>query len=347
MNRGRGRKDQAPGSRAPLKVAFAVAGASAAAILTLVLVVLLFVWRASRTVPERFGTPGHGRHNRWQDRVVDLGDLLPLLLLLAVLSVVFVAVIAWWSTRRANEPLERALQIQKAFVADASHELRTPLTTLNSRIQLAQHRQSQGGDVSGALEDLRADARAMDLVLSDLLVAAELAQVAGDVQSSSATRAAKAALRLMSPTAEKACVNLVLDAAPDLHVQADQTPVTRALVALLDNAIRHSPEGATVSLSVASEAPGTVNFRVSDQGPGIEGVDRDTLFARFARGNAPSSTQNFGLGLALVRDVATRFSGSVSVETSGPTGTTFRLSLPAAPSPKTQTPKTQTPKAAR
>ncbi len=333
-NKGRVKREQAPGSRAPLRVAFAVAGASAATILTLLLVVLTFVWRASRAVPEHFGTPGRGRHNRWQDRVVDLGDLLPLLLLMAIASVIFVAVIAWWSTRRANEPLERALEIQKAFVADASHELRTPLTTLNSRIQLAQHRESQGGDVSGALEDLREDARAMDLVLSDLLVAAELAQVTDQVQTCSATGAAQAALRLMSPTAEKGQVSLVLESVPGLWVKADQTPVTRALVALLDNAVRHSPEGGVVSLRVTGGAPGTVCFRVSDQGPGIEGVDPEALFARFARGRAPGSTQNFGLGLALVRDVATRFSGTVSLESSTPAAATFLLTLPAAPSPK-------------
>mgnify|MGYP002735402387 CR=1 FL=1 len=88
--------------------------------------------------------------------------MIPLTVVLAVLSVVFVSLIAWWATRRANAPIEKAMAIQRAFVADASHELRTPLTTLNSRIQLAQHRLARDGDVTTVLVDLRQDAQTMD-----------------------------------------------------------------------------------------------------------------------------------------------------------------------------------------
>lgn len=330
---------QSPQNRAPLKVALAVGGAAAAAIAVLVAALVALAWRASRVLPGRPGSQGgRGHKGRWQDRVIDLGDLLPLILLLALVAVLFVALVAWWSTRKANEPLEQALEIQKAFVADASHELRTPLTTLNSRIQLAQHRQAEGGDVTAALEDLRKDADAMNAVLSDLLVAAEMSRVSQSQAPCDGGACCQEALRLCSPAAEQKGITLLLQETPDLWVLADQTAVVRALVALLDNAIRYSPKGGQVLLSL-SAPPGskTAEFRVSDQGPGISGPDPEPLFARFVRGNSPdpgnTRTGNVGLGLALVRDVASRFSGAALVEATGAQGTTFLLQLPLSQAP--------------
>ena len=307
--------------KAPLQVGIAVGAAAGVVITILIAVVSFYVVRASRVDLRHPHGRGPGR-DRWQERIVDLGDLLPALIVFGIVAVALIGVIAWWATRLANEPLERALRIQRAFVADASHELRTPLTTISSRVQLAQHRMERGGDVGGALEDLTLDARAMTAVLDDLLTAAEPGPVGATCW---ADVAAAEALRLVAPQAAAAQVALVEDVPAGIGVGAGQAALSRALVALLDNAVRHSPQGGSVSLSATADQK-QVFLRVWDNGPGLGSTDPESLFERFVR--APGSGRGFGLGLALVRDIAERFSGTVRVESTGPTGTVFLLCLP-------------------
>ncbi len=118
-----------------------------------------------------------------------------------------------------------------------------------------------------------------------------------------------------------------------LSVAVPAVTVTRLCTALLDNAVQHAPRRSSVTLSVASgDGPGRgfVEFRVVDRGPGIRAEDRERIFTRFARGPETGRRRGFGLGLALVRDMATRYGGSVGIEDTSDAGTTFLLRLPAA-----------------
>lgn len=91
-----------------------------------------------------------------------------------------------------------------------------------------------------------------------------------------------------------------------------------------------SPEGATVAVSLGcARHCQWAQIRVSDHGPGIGG-DPERLFRRFARDDDGTARQGYGLGLALARDVANRYGGSVAVESSSPSGTTMLLSFPLA-----------------
>jgi signal transduction histidine kinase len=106
---------------------------------------------------------------------------------------------------------------------------------------------------------------------------------------------------------------------------------SRALVALLDNAVRHSPPGGTVTESARSTGR-DVEVRVADRGAGIQGIVADRLFDRFVRTD-DTVRRDFGLGLALVRDIAARFGGDVTVDRTSTEGTTFLLTLPAVRHP--------------
>lgn len=319
---------------APLKVGLAVAAASAAVIVLLSIVLVSTVWRLSRVASTPIGGSGGSRHrdiDRWQERVVNLGQVVPAMVALAALSILVVSVVAWWATRKANEPMEQALAIQQAFVADASHELRTPLTTLNSRIQLAQHRLRRGGDIDQALSDLRRDADVMDEVLTDLLTAAEMAGGPTPNARADVPMTISAALRITAAKADEGGVELTSSCPAGLVVRADQTAVVRAIVALVDNAIHHTARGGMVAVRATSNHSGGrewVEIRVVDEGTGISLPNPDRLFERFAREDG--SSRGFGLGLALVRDIARRFDGTVTVESTSPHGTTFLLRLPAA-----------------
>ena len=253
---------------------------------------------------------------------------------MGLLGIIALGATSWYLARRAAQPLAAALEVQRSFVADASHELRTPLTTLTSRIQLAEHRAARGGDVGGALADLRRDAAVMDAVLTDLLVTAESAGTTGADAHAAATvgAAAREAASVLAPRAAEADVSVAVEVADELVVAADAVALQRALTALLDNALRFAPRGSTVEVS-AVVVGRRVDIRVVDHGPGIRGIDPEHVFDRFARAEGAgdgSGRRGFGLGLALVRDLAHRFGGTVAVEETSASGTTFLLSLPAA-----------------
>lgn len=311
--------------RAAFRVALSVAAAAFVIIGIITAVAVAMIVAGSR--PDDRGD----HHDQpWRGRVVDVGDIVPVMVILAALGVVALAVIAWFMARRAARPLTEALRVQRAFVADASHELRTPLTALTSRIELAQHRAGRGGDVPAALADARGDAAVMDAVLTDLLLASEAAGGrAGDANAVADVRdAASSAGGLIHARAAAAGVGVHIEVAPGLRVAAEGTALTRALLVLLDNAVRHSPRGGRVTVSAALTAR-SVRIRVSDQGGGVVGVDPAHLFDRFVRAGDAAPGRGFGLGLALVRDIAERFSGSVALERTGADGTTFVLVLPA------------------
>ncbi|MFE6735006.1 sensor histidine kinase [Microbacterium sp. NPDC057650] len=319
--------DRARVQRSAVRTGLWVGLASAAVVTVVIVVIVTALFTASR--PERGphdGRPGEPPY----DRVVDLDDVLPIVIAVGVIGVLLLGVLAWYASRRASEPLAEALGVQRAFVADASHELRTPLTTLNSRIQLAEHRLRGGENVAPVLQDMRRDAEVMDAVLTDLLLAAETAGVrADDAGAEASVRAAfDDAATVLAPKGAERGVRIVADAAPELRAAAEPTALVRAVIALLDNAVRFSPDGGTVQLSARADGR-RVEIRVADQGPGLSGIDPSRLFERFARSTSSSERRGFGLGLALVRDVANRFGGSVEVESTSPAGTTFLLSLPA------------------
>lgn len=279
---------------------------------------------------------------RGDDFVVDVDRILPVVVVLGILGVLLLTLVAWFAARRSVRPLAETLRRQRDFVADASHELRTPLTALSSRIQVLERRRDRGDPLDETIQALRQDAALMTDVLTDLLLAAEPGSegIRGSADALLCAERAAASLHLL---AEEADVRLVVigpveqtdhgaEAAVGSGAAAAISPttLTRVLVALIDNAIQHSPPGATVTISVAAAGPRGVELRVADEGEGIQGIDATRVFDRFARSAETGRRRGFGLGLSLVHDVAVRAGGSVRVERTSPDGTTFLLTLPRA-----------------
>ena len=234
--------------------------------------------------------------------------------------------------RRAVRPLAEALALQRDFVADASHELRTPLTLLSTRAQLLA-RALESQDVPASVQaDGRGvvrDTSRLVSVVDDLLVAAEgrtdrdqapvdIALVSAELVESAQAHATErnVALRVEVP-------------ADPLLVIGNAVALRRALTALLDNAIAHTPDGGSVVVVASSDRDGcTVD--VVDTGTGIDPAVVDRVFDRFHSGGQRAARRSYGLGLSLASGVAARHDGSLTVLESGPDGTTFRLRVPEA-----------------
>ncbi|GAA1694992.1 hypothetical protein GCM10009808_10150 [Microbacterium sediminicola] len=312
--------------RAALAVGAWVAAASALVITIGVGILVALILARARVESDE--APGSGGHHGGDGDVlvVDVDNVLPWVIGLGLIGVIVLSLVAWYAARRSVRPLSDALRLQRNFVADASHELRTPLTTLTSRIQVAQLRLERGGDVAEALERLRTDAATMNDVLTDLLLAAEGAHDTSAVTDVAAGVAA--AVTALQPLADGAGVTIT-SSAESVAVRMPEATFTRVLVAVLDNAIQHSPADGTVSVSAASER-GALVLRISDQGPGVDAGDVERIFERFARARESGKRRGFGLGLALVRDILARYGGRIEVASTSPAGTTFAITLPSA-----------------
>ena len=113
----------------------------------------------------------------------------------------------------------------------------------------------------------------------------------------------------------------------DFVVKGNAVGLSRCIVAVADNAIAHSPEGGQVTVSLGYHHHGDAAIRVSDHGAGIAD-DTERLFRRFARDDDGTAHQGYGLGLALARDVASRYGGTVEVESTSTHGTVMLITLP-------------------
>jgi two-component system OmpR family sensor kinase len=232
--------------------------------------------------------------------------------------------------RRAVRPLAEALTLQRAFVADAGHELRTPLTLLSTRAQVLGRALRRGGASAEILDDADGvvdDTRRLADVVDDLLAAADprgaenhepvdLVRVAEDVTDSAGAHADQAGVRLRCESEPDTALAL-----------GSPSAIRRATVALVDNAIDHTPRDGEVRISVRRQR-GDVILTVSDTGPGIGPEAAQRVLRRFDSGGHRSGRAHYGLGLALAHDVANRLGGQLRLAPSE-IGATFELVLPA------------------
>ncbi|TXN32114.1 sensor histidine kinase [Lacisediminihabitans profunda] len=266
---------------------------------------------------------------------ISANDLLLLALVLGTVGVVLAGVLSWIIARRAVRPLGDALRIQRAFIADASHELRTPLTVLDARLQVLQRSLAADDPSTPVVAELRRDARSLMDVVNDLLEAAEAASSRGDdTGPEDLTEIAELAVESMRVVGQDRNVGIELDAPGPLFTPLPAVSAHRCLVALLDNALRYSPDGSMVTVTLRG-TKNRVSLEVKDQGPGIRGISPDRVFDRFAKsgdatGGGGTTRTGFGIGLALVRDIAVSHGGTVSVKETSANGTVVVLTVPRA-----------------
>ena len=222
--------------------------------------------------------------------------------------------------------LERVLEAQREFVANASHQLRTPLTGLRLRLEAAQLK-TDDPELARELEAAEHETQRLAKLLTGLLALAR----EGAPQRSAVVdlaAAADAACERWRPEAEAAGRRLV--AAPgEGRALASEDDVAVALDNLIENALLYSPPGTTVTVE-ARAAAGVASVAVTDEGPGLAPGEEERVFERFARGAAGRDAPGTGLGLAIVRTLARRWGGDARIESLPGGGARAELSLPAA-----------------
>lgn len=262
------------------------------------------------------------------DRQEESGRVVTSILLSAAVGVLLAGVVAAWLASRAVRPMAESLTRQRRFVADASHELRTPLTHLSMRVQLLSRRATKGAIGAEELAPVVADTHVLAEILDDLLAASDTrAQLREPTDIGALVRDACAAV---APFASDRGIALITTAPDSITAPAVPLALRRAITALVDNAVDHAESSVAVTVTAGRRS---VHIAVTDDGPGIAKDLMPQVFERFSGGRAPDpdGRRHFGIGLALVADVAAAHGGSVEVEhrDDGQSGTTFTLTLSA------------------
>jgi signal transduction histidine kinase len=227
-------------------------------------------------------------------------------------------------------------QAKNDMVSLVSHELRTPLTSIRGYTDMLVKYDLVAEKGKQFLSTIIQESRRLNELIQSFL---DVAYIESGRQKIAITDfevvpVMRGVLTILAPLAAGKQIRLEIPdsmdvASPD-RVRADRLLLHQALTNLVTNAIKYSPSGTVVSLNV-SNGSGRVRFQVSDQGCGIPADESARIFEKFyRRGNKETREQSgFGLGLAFVKEVATRHGGDVVVESEVGKGSVFTLWIPA------------------
>lgn len=231
--------------------------------------------------------------------------------------------------------LEEAFVSQREFVANAAHELKTPISVLKSTLQLALQKPRDAGEYRQQLEEAVDDVDRLETLTHSLLRLARAEQLQqgqkqADMPLVDIGQSCEQSAERWRPMAEAKSVHIQVKIAQTAHMHGDADDLELIWSNLIDNAVRYSPNGAEVQVSVCRNN-GRIQVEVEDQGPGIGEEDLQRIFRRFHRADASRSreTGGYGLGLAITKAMVEAYGGSIVASNRRPSGTTFSVSLPA------------------
>jgi len=236
--------------------------------------------------------------------------------------------------QEALRKLSELNQMKANFVANVSHELRTPLTHVKGYLELLVTGSlgSLTDEEQNALQIAQRAAGRLESLIDNLILFSQASRGEMTLRLSpvNLNRIAKEVFEYSCSKAEDRNVSLLYEVKPDLPpVQADEEKISWAILQLLENAIKFTPSGGQVTLSIRPESERMIMVAVSDTGIGIPEDRRGEIFEPFHQLDG-SSTRRYGgtgLGLALAREILDAHGSIIEVQSEPGTGSTFRFAL--------------------
>ncbi|MFF8596751.1 ATP-binding protein [Streptomyces sp. NPDC015220] len=235
--------------------------------------------------------------------------------------------------------LASSRDLQQQLIADAGHELRTPLTSLRTNIELLTRSEETGrplpeGDRKALLASVKAQMTELASLIGDLQELSRSDSQRGEriqvVPLQDTVEAALRRARLRGPE-----LTITADVEP-WFVRAEPSALERAVVNILDNAVKFSPEGGTIDVRLTDGV-----LTVRDHGPGISADELPHVFDRFWRSPSARALPGSGLGLSIVARTVRQSGGEVALSPAEDGGTVATVRLPGAPTPPPETPGAQ------
>jgi two-component system, OmpR family, sensor histidine kinase BaeS len=230
---------------------------------------------------------------------------------------------------KMSSELSRSVNARKQITADIAHELRTPLSLILGHAEAVHDRVLP--PTRENFEIIREEAARLEHLVNDLriLSLADAGELSIKPQRVELQRLLEEVASLYQYQAQRKAIALTLDAAaPPSSVEADPGRMTQVLTNILDNALRHTPQGGRIVLS-ASEHHDRIELAVQDSGPGLKPQDLDRIFDRFYRADPSRQREDggSGLGLAIAKSIVQAHGGQLSAESEPGKGLKVIISL--------------------
>lgn len=215
------------------------------------------------------------------------------------------------------ERVKKQMAAQRRFIANAAHQLRTPLTVLNMQATYAL-RETDAQERATALSAIQGGTRRLAHLAGQLLTLSRASPGSRRPRHDPVDLGAvsRQVLESLSALAVERQIDLGLEEVVAPVVTGDETMLREMLVNLVDNALRYTPAGGSVTVALDQDG-GTAILRVQDTGPGIPAAEREQVFERFYRRQENASpehpTEGSGLGLAIVKEVVDAAGGSIAL----------------------------------
>jgi signal transduction histidine kinase len=226
--------------------------------------------------------------------------------------------------------LEDAFTRERRFVADASHELRTPVAAIGSITEVALLQTRTSEHYIYTLHHINTEVERLSLLLTDLLALARAdeGQVHLQWEALSLDLLVRTVLTTIEPLATAHGLTLQMNNEEAILLSADEARLVQMLLNLLENAIRYTPSGGSITITLDRDQQ-YARIQIQDTGQGIEAVHLPHIFERFYRAHPHASEKGgSGLGLSFVDWIVHAHAGSITVKSEPGQGTCFTIRLP-------------------
>lgn len=236
------------------------------------------------------------------------------------------AILGYYLSGKTLSPIKEMMEEQYRFISDASHELKTPITAIKTTLEVALRDKTLGiAESKETLKTSLEEVNRLQKLAEGLLELTHKKIVSGFVPLSLAN-IVMTTVKMIKPIAEKKKIEISTKV-PKIIVMTDDSSLNRAILAILDNAIKYGPSGSRIEV-IGKVSGKSVLLSIKDHGKGIEKEDIPRVFDRFYRSDLARSENGYGLGLSIANQIVEEHSGDITIESVQGKGTTVTIILP-------------------
>lgn len=229
------------------------------------------------------------------------------------------------------EKLDKSFCSQQQFIHDLSHELRTPLTILKGELEVTLKKVRSQKEYESVLYSSMEEMDKINRIIENLLMLARFdnKEVPLEIKPLDLTRLIQNILDDIKILSEQKIIQMNFSPEENIISEADENQLRSAILNVLDNAIKYTPENGKVFVSLKKEN-NRVEIKISDTGIGVAKENLPFIFDRFYRVDKSRDTKGFGLGLSITKSIIEVHKGKIEVASQPNQGTTFIISLPVS-----------------
>ncbi len=250
-----------------------------------------------------------------------------ILIMFDAVAFICVPFISYFLTRRLLIPLKVSQDKQQQFIANASHELRTPLAVIGGELELALRKTHSISDYKKTLTNSKQEVDHMTQLTTELLLLAQLDEMHDKSPETTTINLHEliwTVNKSMAILSQKKSVRIDMTCPKDIVITANSKLIDVAISNVIRNAIKYSPNGKSIEVTVHRLPRNHAKIAVHNLGEKIDSVHQSQLFDRFYQIKNDHGSDGFGLGLAIVKEIVTLHKGKISL-TSSDEGTTFTI----------------------